>query len=80
MAVHLSYENRPCRGMTKPLQEMLHQLSMLVIKLVAMAERIQQLDHIDARYRPALEKGACADCKILQSDQGHFRAGLKPAT
>lgn len=69
MAVHLSYEKSTLQGMTKPLQEMLHQLSMLVTNLVAMAERIQQLDHIDSRYRPALEKAHAEIVKFLQSDQ-----------
>ena len=55
--------------MTKPLQAMLHQLSMLVTNLVAMDERIQQLDHIDACYRPALEKAHAEIVKFLQSDQ-----------
>ncbi len=55
--------------MTKPLQEMLHQLSMLVTNLVAMAERIQQLDHIDVAYRPALEKVHVQIVEFLQSDQ-----------
>ena len=55
MAVHLSYEKSTLKGMTKPLQEMLHQLSMLVTNLVAMAERIKQLDQIDLKYREKLK-------------------------
>lgn len=43
MAVHLSYEKSDLKGMTKPLQEMLHQLSVAVANLVAMSERLQQL-------------------------------------
>lgn len=54
MAVHLRYEKSTLQGMTKPLQEMLHQLSMLVANLVAMAERMKQLDQIDASYRQSL--------------------------
>jgi len=69
MAVYLSYEKSALQGMTKPLQEMLHQLSMLVTNLVAMAERIQQLDHIDVAYRPALEKVHVQIVEFLQSDQ-----------
>lgn len=44
MAVHLSYEKSDLRGMTKPLQEMLHQLSLAVANLVAMSERLNQLN------------------------------------
>lgn len=69
MAVYLSYEKSALQGMTKPLQEMLHQLSMLVTNLVAMAERIQQLDHIDVAYRPALEKVHVQIVDFLQGDQ-----------
>ena len=55
MAVHLSYEKSTLQGMTKPLQEMLHQLSVMVSNLVAMAERIKQLDQVDSTYRTALK-------------------------
>lgn len=44
MANYLAFENSKLRGMTKPIQEMLHQLSMAVANLVAMAERIQDLN------------------------------------
>lgn len=44
MAVHLSYEKSELKGMTKPLQEMLHQLSVAVANLVAMSERLKQLN------------------------------------
>ena len=54
MAVHLSYETSKFKGMTKPLQELLHQVTMLVANLVAMSERIKQLDQIDLTYRPYL--------------------------
>ncbi|MGE8561817.1 MAG: FUSC family protein [Acinetobacter sp.] len=55
MAVHLSYEKSSLQGMTKPLQEMLHQLTMLVANLVAMSERMKQLDQIDTSYRAPLK-------------------------
>ena len=55
MAIHLSYERSRIKGMTKPLQEMLHQLSMAVANLVAMAERIKQLDQMDVNYRHQLK-------------------------
>ncbi|MDM1757935.1 MULTISPECIES: FUSC family protein [unclassified Acinetobacter] len=54
MAVHLSYEKSKLKGMTKPLQELLHQVTMLVANLVAMSERLKQLDHIDMGYRENL--------------------------
>ena len=54
MAVHLSYEKSTLQGMTKPLQEMLNQITMLISNLVAMSERIQQLDLIDTEYRRLL--------------------------
>ena len=43
LAVHLSYEKGELNGMTKPLQEMLHQMSMVVANLVALSERMKQL-------------------------------------
>lgn len=55
MAVHLSYEKSKSRLMTKPIQELLHQISMLVANLVAMSERIKQLDQIDLAYRARLK-------------------------
>lgn len=55
LAVHLSYEKSKLHGMTKPLQEMLHQLTMLVANLVAMSERMKQLDQIEMTYRENLK-------------------------
>lgn len=55
LAVHLSYEKSNLQGMTKPLQEMLHQLTMLVANLVAMSERMKQLDQIEMTYREKLK-------------------------
>ncbi|MBF7686307.1 FUSC family protein [Acinetobacter sp. B10A] len=43
MAVHLWFENSDLKGMTKPVQEMLHQCAMAVTNLVAMSERLKQL-------------------------------------
>lgn len=43
LAVHLNYEKGDLKGMTKALQEMLHQLSLVVSNLVALSERIRQL-------------------------------------
>lgn len=50
MTEHLSYENSDLKGMTHPLQEMLHQLSMAVSNLVAMSERLQQLNVHDQTF------------------------------
>ncbi|NHB57811.1 FUSC family protein [Acinetobacter shaoyimingii] len=54
LAIHLSYERSKLKGMTRPVQEMLHQLSMLVANMVAMAEKIKQLDQINPLYRQQL--------------------------
>ena len=56
MAVHLSYEQSKFKGVTKPIQELLHQITMLVANLVAMSERLKQLDQIDLGYRQNLKK------------------------
>lgn len=55
MSIHLSYERSKLKGMTKPLREMLHQLSMAVANLVAMTERIKQLDQSGQEYRQQLK-------------------------
>lgn len=54
MAIHLSYEKSTLQGMTKPLQEMLNQMAMLVSNLVAISECVKQLDLIDSSYRKEL--------------------------
>ncbi|ENX23778.1 hypothetical protein F892_00383 [Acinetobacter vivianii] len=43
LAVHLAYEKGELNGMTKPLQEMLHQVSLVVANLVALSQRVKQL-------------------------------------
>lgn len=48
LAVHLNYEKGELHGMTKALQEMLHQMSLVVANLVAMSERLKQLKQISA--------------------------------
>ncbi|TCM71035.1 putative membrane protein YccC [Acinetobacter calcoaceticus] len=47
LAVHLNYEKGELKGTTKALQELLHQLSLVVSNLVALAERMQQLKQFD---------------------------------
>ncbi len=69
MAVHLSYEKSTLQGMTKPLQEMLHQLSMLVANLVAMAERIKQLDQMAGQYHVQLQMIHEHSSTFLKDDQ-----------
>ena len=56
LAVHLAYESGELHGMTKPIQELLHQETMVVANLVSMSERIFQLDQIDQHYRLGLEQ------------------------
>ena len=47
LAIHLNYENSTLSGLTKTLHEMMHQLSILVSNLVAMSERIKQLNETE---------------------------------
>jgi len=56
MAVYLSYEKSTLQGMTKPLQEMLNQMVMLVSNLVAISECVKKLDLISPLYRQELAK------------------------
>ncbi|WP_425918511.1 hypothetical protein [Acinetobacter sp. TSRC1-2] len=53
IAVHLSDEKSSLQYMTKPFQEML--LTVLVVNLVAMSERMKQLDQIDLIYQVNLK-------------------------
>lgn len=73
LAVHLNYERSALQGMTKSLQELLHQVSMTVANLVAMSERIAQLDQIDTRYRQVLPFLHEHVLQFLQSQQ-HVQA------
>lgn len=73
MAIHLSFERSKLKGMTKPLQEMLHQLSMVVANLVAMAERIKQLDQFDPGYRSQLEHNHQHIIDFLEHQPTHLR-------
>ena len=59
--------------MTKPLQEMLHQLTMLVANLVAMSERMKQLDQIEITYRENL-KAIHAHIAEFLHDQHEIKA------
>ena len=56
LAVHLSYEKGELQGMTKQLQEMLHQMSMVIANLVAMSEKREQLHQLDFKKTEYLEK------------------------
>ena len=44
--MHLAYEKGELKGMTKPLQEMLHQVSLVVANLVALSQRVTQLEQM----------------------------------
>lgn len=46
LTVHLTYEKGELKGMTKPLQEMLHQMSLVVANLVALSQRIRPLQQM----------------------------------
>ena len=67
MAIHLSYEKSTLQGMTKPLQEMLNQMAMLVSNLVAMSECTKQLDEIDSSYRAGLSQIHCSILEFAKS-------------
>ena len=50
LAVHLAYEKGELKGMTKPLQEMLHQMSLVVANLVALSQRVKQLQQMQITH------------------------------
>lgn len=75
-AEHLSYERSKLKGMTKPLQEMLHQLSILVANLVAMTERIKQLDQNKFHYQEHLKTLHEHIDQFLKSSQDIQHQGL----
>ncbi len=69
MAIHLNYEKSTLQGMTKPLQEMLNQISLLISNLVAMSERMKQLDQIDVTYRITLQHLYSEISAFLEQEQ-----------
>ena len=69
LAVHLAYERGELRGMTKPLQELLHQITMIVANLVSMSERIAQMDELDLRYRQVLPQLHTHVVRFLREQQ-----------
>lgn len=69
MAIHLNYEKSTLQGMTKPLQEMLNQVSLLIANLVAMSERMKQLDQIDLTYRDTLQQLHSEISVFLEQEQ-----------
>ncbi|ENX59307.1 MULTISPECIES: FUSC family protein [Acinetobacter] len=57
LAVHLAYEKGELKGMTKTLQEMLHQVSLVVANLVALSQRVKQLEQMQlSNLRPHLNR------------------------
>lgn len=50
LAVHLNYEKGELKGMTKALQEMLHQLSLVVANLVGLSQRLKQFNELPASH------------------------------
>ncbi|MCF9000097.1 FUSC family protein [Acinetobacter nectaris] len=69
LAVHLWYEKSKLKGMTKPLQEMLHQLSMAVANLVAMSERLKQLDLHNEQFTQTLNEISLLVINFLKSHE-----------
>ena len=76
MAIHLSYERSKLKGMTKPLQEMLHQLSMVATNLVAMSERIKQIDYIDPPAQQQLKSIHQHILDFLKQQADHLSAEI----
>lgn len=66
LAVHLAYEKAHLKGMTRPLQEMLHQFSLVLVNLVAMAQRLHQLEALDPNARQTLQHIAENSIQFLQ--------------
>lgn len=69
MATHLSYERSKLSKMTKPLQEMLHQLSLIIANLVAMSERMNQLKQLDPQLKLEIQNIHQLINTFLQQDQ-----------
>lgn len=66
LAVHLKYEKGALKGMTKPLQELLHQFSLVLLNIVSMSERLNQIDMLDPTLREPLTKVAEKVQEFLQ--------------
>lgn len=69
MAVHLRYEKSDLKGMTKPLQEMLHQLSLALSYLVAMSERLHQLNIHTADFDDYLSQIQSSTVQFLKENE-----------
>nr|WP_174505257.1 FUSC family protein [Acinetobacter sp. Marseille-Q1620] len=54
LAEHLGYEKSKFSGMTKPVQEILNQVTMLLANTTTISERFKEMDHYDLAYRSAL--------------------------
>ncbi|RZF52966.1 FUSC family protein [Acinetobacter halotolerans] len=70
LAVHLAYEKGELKGMTKPLQEMLHQVSLVVANLVALSQRVKQLEKMQmSNLAPHLDLILQHSLAFLKQDQ-----------
>ncbi|RLZ08516.1 FUSC family protein [Acinetobacter sp. 2JN-4] len=70
LAVHLAYEKGELKGMTKPLQEMLHQVSLVVANLVALSQRVKQLEKMQmSNLAPNLDLILQHSLAFLKQDQ-----------
>ncbi|WP_171500638.1 FUSC family protein, partial [Acinetobacter johnsonii] len=57
LAVHLAFEKGELKGRTKTLQEMLHQVSLVVANLVALSQRVKQLEQMQlSNLAPHLDR------------------------
>ena len=72
LAVHLNYEKGELKGMTKALQEMLHQLSLVLANLVALSQRLKQLNELpgsDTQQAGLLKDMAAHVVEFLQQQR-----------
>ena len=70
LAVHLAYEKGELNGMTKPLQEMLHQMSLVVANLVALSQRVKQLQQMQlTNLTPYLQQISQHTLQFVKQDK-----------
>lgn len=69
LAVHLTYEKGELKGMTKSLQEMLHQMSLVVANLVALSQRMEQLQPLQPNASEKLQQIKQSVLALLKQNQ-----------